>query len=60
MKKQNSDKILKKLGDYLKCNFFKSNNRVNNRYKPINIYKNKKLEILIRKRKLKNKIFLNL
>ena len=54
MKKQNSDKNITKLGDYLKCNFFKSNNRVNNRYKSINAYKNIKSELLIRKRKRKN------
>ena len=55
MKKQNSEKKFTKLGDYLKCNFFKSNNRVNNRYKSINIYKNKKFELLIRKTKAKTK-----
>ena len=55
MKKQNSDKNFTKLDDYLKCNFFKSNKIVNNRFKSINVYKNKKLEILIRKRKTKNK-----
>ena len=55
MKKQNSDKNFTKLDDYLKCKFFKSNKTVNNRFKSINVYKNKKLEILIRKRKSKNK-----
>ena len=55
MKKQNSDKNFSKLADNLKCNFFKSNKRVNNRYKSINNYKNKKFEILIRKRKTNNK-----
>ena len=55
MKKQNSEKNLTKLVDYLKCNFFKYNNRANNRYKSINIYKNKNLELLIRKRKAKTK-----
>ena len=54
MKKQNSEKNLTKLVDYLKCNFFKYNNKVNNRYKSINIYKNKNLELLIRKTKTKN------
>ena len=54
MKKQNSEKNLTKLVDYLKCNFFKYNNRVNNRYKSINVYKNKNLELLIRKTKTKN------
>ena len=43
-----------KLADYIKCNYYKSNNRVN-RYKSINIYKNKKLELLIRKKKIKAK-----
>jgi serine/threonine protein kinase len=57
MKKQNSDKKLTKLGDYLKCNFFKSNKRAYNRFNSINIYKKEKLELLIRKtnRKIKNK-----
>jgi len=55
MKKQNSDKNFTKLGDYFKCNFFKYNKRINNRYKSINFYKNKKLELLIRKTKTKNK-----
>ena len=55
MKKQNSDKYFSKLVDYLKCNFSKSNHRVNNRFKSINNYKNNKFEILIRKRKTKNK-----
>jgi len=54
MKKQNSEKNITKLGDYLKCNFFKSNNRINNRYNSINVYKNKNSELLIRKRKRKN------
>ena len=53
MKKQNSDKKLTKLGDYLKCHFFKSTNRAYNRFKSINNYKNKNVEILIRK--IKNK-----
>ena len=53
MKKQNSDKKLTKLGDYLKCNFFKSTNRAYNRFKSINNYKNKNVETLIRK--IKNK-----
>jgi len=53
MEKKNSEKNLTKLADFVKCNYFKSNNRVNNRYKSINIYKNKKLELLIRKTKNK-------
>ena len=55
MKKQNSDKKFTKLDDYLKCYFFKSNKIANNRFKSINAYKNKNLEMLIRKRKIKNK-----
>ena len=53
MEKKNSEKNITKLADFVKCNYFKSNNRVNNRYKSINIYKNKKLELLIRKTKNK-------
>ena len=53
MEKKNSEKNITKLADFVKCNYFKSNNRVNNRYKSINIYKNKKLELLIRKAKNK-------
>jgi len=53
MKRQNSDKKFTILDDYFRCNFFKSNKRVNNRCKSINIYKNNKLEILIRKTKNK-------
>ena len=51
MKRQNSDKKFTILDDYFRCNFFKSNKRVNNRFKSINVYKNNKLEILIRKAK---------
>ena len=53
MKKHNSEKNFTLLDDYFRCNFFKSKNRVNNRFKSINIYKNNKLEILLRKAKSK-------
>jgi len=53
MNRQNSDKKFTILNDYFRCNFFKSNKRVNNRLKSINSYKNNKLEILLRKAKNK-------
>ena len=55
MKKQYSYKNLTKLGDYFKCNFIKSNYRANNRFKSINSYKNTKLDILVKKGKIKKK-----
>jgi len=53
MKKHNSEKKFSILDDYFRCNFFKSKNRINNRFKSINNYKNNKLEILLRKAKNK-------
>ena len=55
MKKQNSDNRFTILDDYLELNYFKPNSRVNKRFKSINVYKNNKLENLIRKTETKNK-----
>ena len=54
MKRQNSEKRLINLGKYSEFNCFKSNPRVNKRFKSINFYKNNKLEYLIRKEEAKN------
>ena len=54
MERQNSEKRFTKLDNYFESNYIKDNSRVNKRFNSINVYKNNKLENLIRKTEIKN------